>query len=275
MSENNLCAIVIPIYKEILNEYEICSLQQCVSVLTKYPIYLVTYKELSAVTYNGIFLSYNVSVNFEYFDKEYFKDLSGYNNLMMKKEFYDRFTNYKNILIYQLDCFVFRDVLESWCNRGYDYIGAPWFDDNLSHEEGANLWAVGNGGFSLRKISAFRNLFVTSKNLFGLKQLSKKMKLNHKGFLWVLKAWIFGYENNFQFLLSEWTDAEDLFYCLRLSETKLKLKVPELKDAIDFAFEQSPGYLFELNNNTLPFGCHAWNRYETNSFWREYILIKS
>jgi len=165
--------------------------------------------------------------------------------------------------------------LESWCNRGYDYIGAPWFDDNLSHEEGANLWAVGNGGFSLRKISAFRNLFVTSKNLFGLKQLSKKMKLNHKGFLWVLKAWIFGYENNFQFLLSEWTDAEDLFYCLRLSETKLKLKVPELKDAIDFAFEQSPGYLFELNNNTLPFGCHAWNRYETNSFWREYILIKS
>jgi hypothetical protein len=275
MSENNLCAIVIPIYKEILNEYEICSLQQCVSVLKKYPIYLVTYNELSTVTYKGIFLSYNVSVNFEYFDKEYFKDLSGYNNLMMKKEFYDRFTNYKNILIYQLDCFVFRDDLESWCNRGYDYIGAPWFDDNLSHEEGANLWAVGNGGFSLRKISAFRNLFVTSKNLFGLKQLSKKMKLNHKGFLWVLKAWIFGYENNFQFLLSEWTDAEDLFYCLRLSETKLKLKVPELKDAIDFAFEQSPGYLFELNNNTLPFGCHAWNRYETNSFWREYILIKS
>ena len=101
------------------------------------------------------------------------------------------------------------------------------------------------------------------------------MKLNHKGFLWLLKVWIFGYENNFKFLLSEWTDAEDLFYCLRLSETKLKLKVPELKDAIDFAFEQSPGYLFELNNNTLPFGCHAWNRYETNSFWREYILIKS
>ena len=275
MSENNLCAIVIPIYKEILNEYEICSLQQCVSVLKKYPIYLVTYNELSTVTYKGIFLSYNVSVNFEYFDKEYFKDLSGYNNLMMKKEFYDRFTNYKNILIYQLDCFVFRDDLESWCNRGYDYIGAPWFDDNLSHEEGANLWAVGNGGFSLRKISAFRNLFVTSKNLFGLKQLSKKMQLNHKGFLWLLKAWIFGYENNLKFLLSEWTDAEDLFYCLSLSETKLKLKVPELKDAIDFAFEQSPGYLFELNNNTLPFGCHAWNRYETNSFWREYIPIKS
>jgi len=273
MSENNLCAIVIPIYKEILNEYEICSLQQCVSVLKKYPIYLVTYNELSTVTYKGIFLSYNVSVNFEYFDKEYFKDLSGYNNLMMKKEFYDRFTNYKNILIYQLDCFVFRDDLESWCNRGYDYIGAPWFDDNLSHEEGANLWAVGNGGFSLRKISAFRNLFVTSKNLFGLKQLSKKMKLNHKGFLWVLKAWIFGYENNFKFLLSEWTDAEDLFYCLRLSETKLKLKVPELKDAIDFAFEQSPLYLFELNNNALPFGCHAWNRYETNSFWRKYIPL--
>jgi hypothetical protein len=273
MSENNLCAIVIPIYKEILNEYEICSLQQCVSVLKKYPIYLVTYNKLSTVTYKGIFLSYNVSVNFEYFDKEYFKDLSGYNNLMMKKEFYDRFTNYKNILIYQLDCFVFRDDLESWCNRGYDYIGAPWFDDNLSHEEGVNLWAVGNGGFSLRKISAFRNLFVTSKNLFGLKQLSKKMKLNHKGFLWVLKAWIFGYENNFQFLLSEWTDAEDLFYCLRLSETKLKLKVPELTYAIDFAFEQSPGYLFELNNNTLPFGCHAWNKYETNSFWRKYIPL--
>jgi hypothetical protein len=271
MSENNLCAIVVPIYKEILNENEIHSLKQCLSILKKYPIYLVTYKELSTDVYKDVFEFYNVSVNFEYFDNEYFKDLSGYNSLMMKKEFYDRFSNYKNILIYQLDCFVFRDVLESWCNRGYDYIGAPWFDDNLSHEEGANLWAVGNGGFSLRRISAFMNLFESHMPAYTLRSLLKKMKHEGKNVIWFLKALMLKEENNFQYLLNEWNDAEDIFYCLKLADTRYRLKTPAISEAIDFAFEQSPEYLFQLNKNKLPFGCHAWGKYQFNSFWKNII----
>lgn len=273
MSKNNLCAIVVPIYKEILNENEIHSLKQCLSILKNYPIYLVTYKELSTDVYKDVFEFYNVSVNFEYFNNEYFKDLSGYNNLMMKKEFYDRFSNYKNILIYQLDCFVFRDVLESWCNRGYDYIGAPWFDDNLSHEEGANLWAVGNGGFSLRKTATFIRLFETRKSAYSLKYLFKKLQRDNKSFGWLLKAWLLKTENNFQYLITEWDDAEDLFYCLKLADTNFRLKIPTVDIALDFAFEQSPAHLFKLNNNKLPFGCHAWEKYEYMTFWKEIINI--
>lgn len=273
MLKNNLCAIVVPIYKEILNENEIHSLKQCLSILKNHPIYLVTYKELSTDVYKDVFEFYNVSVNFEYFNNEYFKDLSGYNNLMMKKEFYDRFSNYKNILIYQLDCFVFRDGLESWCNRGYDYIGAPWFDDNLSHEEGANLWAVGNGGFSLRKTATFIRLFETRKSAYSLKYLFKKLQRDNKSFGWLLKAWLLKTENNFQYLITEWDDAEDLFYCLKLADTNFRIKIPTVDIALDFAFEQSPAHLFKLNNNKLPFGCHAWEKYEYMTFWKEIINI--
>jgi hypothetical protein len=269
------CAVVIPIYKSTPSDTERKSFDQVLKILGTHPIVLLTYKELILDYYFQIGKINHVDLKIEYFEKSFFEDLKGYNSLCLDVTLYKRFMKYDYILIYQLDAYVFSNKLDYWCNKGYDYIGAPWFDDNLSHEEGANLWAIGNGGFSLRKISAFRNLFVMRKNIFGLKQLYKKKKLTGKGFLWLFKAWIFGHENNFKFLLSEWTDAEDLFYCLRLSDTKLKLKVPALKDAIDFAFEQSPRYLFELNNNTLPFGCHAWNRYETNSFWRKYIpLIK-
>jgi hypothetical protein len=59
------------------------------------------------------------------------------------------------MLIYQLDAWVFKDDLMKWCNKGYDYIGAPWFEDFGSYEKGKKLWRVGNGGFSLRKIKYF------------------------------------------------------------------------------------------------------------------------
>ena len=28
------------------------------------------------------------------------------------------------MLIYQLDCYLFEDKIDEWCNKGYDYIGA-------------------------------------------------------------------------------------------------------------------------------------------------------
>ncbi len=59
------------------------------------------------------------------FDPAYFKGIAGYNQLMLSTEFYRRFQKYEYILIYQLDCLVFSSDLSAWCQKGWDYVGAP------------------------------------------------------------------------------------------------------------------------------------------------------
>jgi small ligand-binding sensory domain FIST len=36
-----------------------------------------------------------------------------------------------NIFDLPMDCLVFSDQLLAWCNRGYDYVGAPWFKSQM------------------------------------------------------------------------------------------------------------------------------------------------
>lgn len=264
-----ICIIVIPVYKEKPDNFEILSFKQVLKVLGNYPIAIITYPGFVLKEYYELAQSNNVNLKVEFFSIQYFQSLQGYNRLCLNEELYLRFSLFEYMLIYQLDAFVFSDQLEFWCNKGYDYIGAPWFEDNQSHEKGAELWAVGNGGFSLRKLSAFINLFNQNKPIYPFKSLYKRSK--KKGWLWFLNAYFFNKENTLQDLINAWTDAEDIFYCLKLTDTNFKLNIPSIPDALQFSFEQSPEYLFNLNNNKLPFGCHAWSRYEYETFWHKKI----
>jgi hypothetical protein len=47
-------------------------------------------------------------------------------------------------------------------------------------------------------------------------------------------------------------------------------KVPDEYTAAKFSMEVKAPILFEKNSNRLPFGCHAWEKYET-VFWRNHI----
>ena len=78
----------------------------------------------------------------------------------MSKEFYKRFSKFKYILIYQLDCLVFSSNLKSWCQLGYDYIGAPIFIK--LNTPSLDYCFIGNGGLSLRKVSKFIRVFESS-----------------------------------------------------------------------------------------------------------------
>ncbi len=53
----------------------------------------------------------------------------------------------------------------------------------------------------------------------------------------------------------------------------MKLYVPSPVEACAFAFERSPRYLYEKNANILPFGCHAWEKYD-KAFWLNHIHIQ-
>lgn len=74
-----------------------------------------------------------------------------YNNLLLTESFWKQFT-YDHILLYQEDTFVLHNNIDKFLQ--YDYVGAPW-----PPEKNINNMHVGNGGFSLRKVSTLIKCF--------------------------------------------------------------------------------------------------------------------
>jgi hypothetical protein len=169
----------------------------------------------------------------EYFPIKYFDSVDSYNILMLSEFFYERFINYEYILIYQLDAFVFSNQIERFCSLGYAYIGAPWLSGLRNDcNERCNIFHVGNGGLSLRNVEKFLRIFD--------KRQEKVI--------------------DFRF-------NEDIFWASMNSD---EFRVATLNVALQFAFESEVEKCFRMNHNKLPFGCHAWEKYNFN-FWRPYI----
>lgn len=231
---SRLAVIVIPIYKEFPDIVEKISLKQVFSVLGRHPICFIAPKSLRTDVYED----YGRSCFIERFSDEYFTGLEGYTRLMMSREFYERFLNYKYMLVYQTDAFVFSDKLEYFCGLGYDYIGAP------IKEFGWERFHVGNGGFSLRKIfSVYTLLEQKEKILCNLDQKEKDILVH----------------------------AEDYFFGYCGWSKEIKFSVPSIWTAAEFSVERDVGHGFRnIPQKGLPFGCHHWNimNYKT---WRPFI----
>lgn len=223
---NKQVAVVIPIHKSQLSEYEMISLKQVCTVLGEY--------DIVAVVPNGLTLAEREAyTRIESFAVDYFKSITDYNRLMLSPSFYRRFWQYEYILIYQLDAFVFADKLSWFCQQGYDYIGAPWLYGIFNYIDAEHsIFHVGNGGLSLRRISSF------------IKLLEER-----------------------QPLLDEQIKNEDLFFSSIVSP---EFRIAPLEIALQFSFERQVETCYERNHYELPFGCHAWERYNL-PFWKPYI----
>lgn len=270
----NKAIIIIPIYKNSPDEFETISFLQCLKVLHRYKICVVTYDSLDVSYYKNELQNAGVDFAFEFFDKEYFNDIAGYNRLMLSLDFYKRFTQYEYMLIYQLDAYVFRDELEEWCNKGYDYIGAPWFEGFQTYEKGCKLWKVGNGGFSLRKVQKFVTVLSSILPVFKPRRLLRERfsnKLNSLSDFIRFGLYLIGYKNNIPYYLQLNDSNEDYFYSVFLANTWLKFYIPDILTAANFSFENSPDYLFSLTGK-LPFGAHAIEKNRYKEFWMKYLI---
>lgn len=164
-----------------------------------------------------------------------------YNKLLLTADFYKSFQDYEYILIYQLDCLVFSDQILTWCDQGWDYVGAPWFA-NYGTDPSMGFLGVGNGGLSLRKITSFLDVLDTP----GIKTAVD------------------------DFCTAEQMH-EDVFWSWWARAFKPDFNIPSPEDALPFAFECNPRACYLLNNNKLPFGCHAWPTYD-REFWSPFTL---
>jgi len=55
------------------------------------------------------------------------------------------------LFIYQLDAWIFSNLLDYYINLDVDYIGSPWKFGSF----GFNIDTIGNGGVSLRNVLKF------------------------------------------------------------------------------------------------------------------------
>lgn len=214
--------IGIPIYKDSLNEYENISLQQLNRVLWRYPKMFIAPSSLS-FDYGVEYSDWEI----ERFPDKYFKNTDSYSELLMSDLFYQRLYNYDFLLIYQLDAFVFSDELERICLKGYDYIGAPL--PSMVPDWGKLKISVGNGGLSLRNIE---------KSLMCVK---------NKKYICM--------ENEFSNRLLR---AEDLFFSYCGVNPNVDFRVPDRREAEEFAVDFNVRGSYLRLAHQLPFGCHGW-----------------
>tara|TARA_E500000331_G_scaffold358545_1_gene426405 strand:+ start:1229 stop:3712 length:2484 start_codon:yes stop_codon:yes gene_type:complete len=74
-------------------------------------------------------------------------DRGGYSALLKQPQFYENFTNWSHMLVYQTDALLVRRIDDVYFD--FDYIGAPWTTKNQWTKYNA-----GNGGFSLRNVKS-------------------------------------------------------------------------------------------------------------------------
>jgi hypothetical protein len=196
-------------------------------------------------------------------DPRYFGSAKNLSRLLYRRGFYRLFEDYRYILIHHLDSLVLRDELEAWCATGLDYVGAPWV--YCADARWVTHTRVGNGGFTLMNVTS------------ALRVLNRRYEISPNRF-WkdLVESRLYGtrlYARLPAFLRD--TEpvylANDMFWADRAPFFIPEYRIASVEEGLRFAFETQPRVSFRLNANRLPFGCHAWTRYD-RSFWETHVL---
>lgn len=239
------CAVIIPIYKSQLTDFERRNIRISLTNLNLSDLYLVSPENLN-IDKNILELGPFKSIKFS---DDNFTSISSYSRLMLSKKFFNRFENYSHILICQPDAVILKPELNYWINQPYDYLGAPWPDGfelvlktkHIPLTEGIKCKAyVGNGGLSLRRIKSCLDLFEEYDDIH--------------------REWI------------NWGHAEDLFFGLAGYLSKY-FRLPNVYTAAHFSHETQADYLFKLIGNKLPFGAHGFDKYPNQNI-EEYLSMQ-
>jgi hypothetical protein len=261
-------AIVVPLStRPDLSESEKISLQHLEYYLGEYDHYFLAPKSLHRK---------HERFPVERFKDEYFGSTDAHTHFCLSKDLYRRFSDYNYILMYHLDSLVFNSNLSDWCKLNYDFIGAPWIkgpDLPWLREEG-----VGNGGFSLRKVKSFLNLLNSRVPWHNLDEEIKRKgdpkAINRFYYVKKTSLNIIPGLNNIQRHIEKYIKEsrhDDRFLYFYAKKYYPGFTTAPVEVALRFAFEGNPKICYELNNREIPFGCHAWEKYD-KEFWLPYLL---
>lgn len=256
-------AIMTVVYKETLKDHEKFSLEFSKKNLSKYDRIVVTPESLEKLPKELKSIKFKI----EKFPNSCFNSTKEYNDLVMSSEFYKRFKDYKYILFCEFDTLVFKDSLNEFCSLNYDFIGAPFIKNKLREIKNPNKMKHRGGGLSLRKVDSFIKVCEIlenkkSKNSWFWRYYLKNFFHYNEG---LIKGLIKGKRNRSNLF----TINEDIFWSYGAEKIDSSFKVAPFKTAISFSFENNVPLCFKLNNNNLPFGCHAFQCEKNMREWKK------
>jgi hypothetical protein len=268
----NRVAVVVPGYNrsEFTPDEEV-SFRHLETFLGRYDKFLVVPRTLSIR---------RAGFELKRFDDSFFGSAIANTRLLLSRAFYESFADYRYILIYQLDALVFSDQLQEWCATDLDYIGAPWM--NCEDSPWVSRPRVGNGGLSLRKVASFLKVLASDRYWVDPETYWQSVAAGKPWYvrgLHLPRKWFKQLRrfNGVKQELQQWhlrpdgTRNEDHFWADHAVRYDPNFKMASFEVGLRFAFEVAPRQCFELNGRQLPFGCHAWPRYD-RGFWEPYLI---
>lgn len=215
-------------------------------------------------------------------DRRHFGSAANHNRMLYRTDFWEIFSDYEYVLMYHLDALVFSDRLLEWCGKDLDYIGAPFLKS--VHTPWVETERVGNGGFALYRVGAVLRVlwgrYRDQPGKYWEDRLWKWIEFRQR-LLRPLRAAVPGWLRGratapLQKRLRQMDHIEvnergnDLFWSDEAGRYLPGFTVGSLEQGLDFAFETEPRRSLVLNGGRMPFGCHAWARYD-RAFWEEYL----
>lgn len=253
-----LVKVIIPFYKETLNEWESAALANNMQQLHTHPVVFLKPEGLNLSAVTTLYPQAEViEVSTDWLGTK--RGIAGYNEMMMSKSFYKLFSDTEYIFICHTDAWIFRDDLLLWCKEGYDLIAAPWpkrprynhFPLKQYLQLRQRLFMsphkilrqqmygkIGNGGLCLRKVSTFYTA------------------CEH-----------YAEEIAFFYRQPDSMHNEDIFWALIPKE----FNYPSVETALRFAFDLKPKVCYKLNHKQLPMGCHGFMHKSRIGFWEKFI----
>jgi hypothetical protein len=211
------------------------------------------------------------------FPERFFGSARAHGALLLSKRFYRAFLDYEFVLIYHLDALVFSDQLEQWCQAGFDYVAAPWLvSPDMRHIKESK---VGIGGFSLRRVGSFLRV-LSSRRYFAdpddywrrfsarTDAATRLVNLPRK---YLKRMLLFNDVNLHIRWVKRCHTNEDRFYTEYARHYDPEFRIAPVEEGLRFAFEPEPRRSFERIGRRLPFGAHAWSKYD-RSFYEPYLL---
>jgi hypothetical protein len=267
-------AVVVPLSnrQEFLPEEEL-SLRHLCHYLAPYDKYFVA-PAGSPVRRDGF--------TTRHFPRKFFGSGPAHGNLLLWRPFYASFRSYTYIFLYHLDSLVFSDDLLSWCRAGYDYIGPPWMP--CADTPWVVEPRVGNGGCTLYRVASICQVLETrhrreprtrlvdlvARNFERLEPLYGVLARAQRRHPHRFIDRVLQHRARTRDPLAHGT-CTDQFWSLQAHQYMPSFRVAPIDAALSFAFEAGPRECFERNGGRVPFGCHAWARYD-RAFWEPFLL---
>lgn len=263
--------VVIPIHRFDLSRDEEVSWNSLVQSLPEIPKMIVAPRRFQAD------FQHFRGVEIFFFEDHYFTYPKGYNSLLLSKKFYQNFSSFRNILIYQLDCLICDSSRANLLESNWDYIGAPWAK-NYHTKPGVEFEGVGNGGFSLRNVSSALRVLdskISARPDYSMEPPPRWWHWKRVRKVMLCFNWFRAFLPKLTvelFLKKHYPGNEDIFWGKYASQIDPTFKVATVDEALEFAFESDPAGSYEKIGKKLPFGCHAWAKRD-RAFWEKMGVV--